>query len=160
MIWKHTCLGLFDSKNKFTQHFPFFYIEKFIQKMYYRMLSCTVILKVLRSRGLLDCTLVKQKAQLLKMCRNRQSIAVKEVNMCLERNKKCTIFTHEVPKHLLNLSLPLSHSTTPQCSSSFNNGSDSSISQISLQFILQVLHYNINSAFLTIQNLKITNYIK
>lgn len=81
--------------------------------MYYRILSCTVILKFLRSRGLLDCTLVKQKSQLLKMCRNRQSIAVKEVNMCLERNEKCTIFTHGVPKHLLNLYLPLSHSTTP-----------------------------------------------
>lgn len=127
--------------------------------MYYRILSCTVILKFLRSRGLLDCTLVKQKAQLLKMCRNRQSIAVKEVNMCLERNEKCTIFTHGVPKHLLNLYLPLSHSTTPQCSSSFNNDSDTSISLISLQYIL-VLYYNINSAFLNIQNRKITYYIK
>lgn len=51
--------------------------------MFYKILSSKVILKFLRSRGLLDCTLVKQKAQLLKMSRNRQSIAVKEVNVCL-----------------------------------------------------------------------------
>lgn len=53
--------------------------------------------------------LIKQKGQKLLKIFEIDSLAVKDANVCLKRNKKR--IHSRVPKHLLNLYLPLSHST-------------------------------------------------